>query len=132
MCAGEPKLKLLKCSKEEAHGGGTAMGWHRAMLESMTKSRFCMIVPGDTQSSERLADAFVTGAHDSRACVHACVHSFISCSCSEGSSSPLRVARAHACMHAQLCSSIELSLLRRVFVTAARGARACTHACQPS
>ncbi len=53
----------LKCSKEEAHGGGTAAGWHRAMLESMARARFCMIVPGDTQSSERLADAFVTGAH---------------------------------------------------------------------
>jgi hypothetical protein len=33
------------------------------MLESMARARFCMIVPGDTQSSERLADAFVTGAH---------------------------------------------------------------------
>ena len=37
-------------------------GWHKQLLESMSRSRFCMIVPGDTQSSERLTDAFVTGA----------------------------------------------------------------------
>lgn len=48
------------------------MGWHKSMLESMARARFCMIVPGDTQSSERLADAFVTGARG--AFMHACMH----------------------------------------------------------
>lgn len=38
------------------------------MLESMARSRFCMIVPGDTQSSERLTDAFVTGARVTQPC----------------------------------------------------------------
>lgn len=60
-CTGEPKAQALKCSKEEAHGTGTSLGWHKAMLESMAQSRFCMIVPGDSQSSQRLSDAFVTG-----------------------------------------------------------------------
>ena len=32
------------------------------MLQSMMASRFCMVVPGDSQSSERLTDAFVSGA----------------------------------------------------------------------
>jgi hypothetical protein len=59
--AGEPKAQALKCTKEQAHGGGTEQGWHKAMLESMARSRFCMIVPGDSQSSERITDAFVTG-----------------------------------------------------------------------
>ena len=59
---GEPKAAALKCTKDEAHGGGTMQGWHKQLLESMSRSRFCMIVPGDTQSSERLTDAFVTGA----------------------------------------------------------------------
>ena len=61
--AGEPKAAALKCTKDEAHGGGTMQGWHKQLLESMSRSRFCMIVPGDTQSSERLTDAFVTGAY---------------------------------------------------------------------
>ena len=38
------------------------MDWHKALLQSMMRSRFCMIVPGDSQSSERLTDAFVSGA----------------------------------------------------------------------
>ena len=59
--AGEPKSQVLKCTKEEAHGGGTATDWHKALLQSMMQSRFCMIVPGDSQSSERLTDAFVAG-----------------------------------------------------------------------
>ena len=59
--AGEPKSQALKCTKEEAHGGGTAVDWHKALLRSMMQSRFCMIVPGDSQSSERLTDAFVSG-----------------------------------------------------------------------
>ncbi len=37
------------------------MDWHKALLQSMMQSRFCMIVPGDSQSSERLTDAFVSG-----------------------------------------------------------------------
>ncbi|CAL5220021.1 g1967 [Coccomyxa viridis] len=60
-CLGEPKSQALKCTKEEAHGGGTAVDWHKALLRSMMQSRFCMIVPGDSQSSERLTDAFVSG-----------------------------------------------------------------------
>lgn len=62
LLTGEPKAQSLKCTKEEAYGGGTAQGWHRSMLESMAQSRFCMIIPGDSQSSDRLSDAFVTGA----------------------------------------------------------------------
>ena len=62
MYAGEPKAPALKCSKEQAHGAGSNADWHRDMLQSMMASRFCMVVPGDSQSSERLTDAFVSGA----------------------------------------------------------------------
>ena len=61
LSTGEPKAQALKCSKEEAHGGGGKVDWHKSLLHSMMQSRFCMIVPGDSQSSERLTDSFVSG-----------------------------------------------------------------------
>ena len=36
--AGEPKSQALKCTKEEAHGGGTSTDWHKALLGSMMQS----------------------------------------------------------------------------------------------
>ena len=61
LSAGEPKAQALKCTTEEAHGGGGNVNWHKSLLHSMMQSRFCMIVPGDSQSSERLTDSFVSG-----------------------------------------------------------------------
>ena len=34
---------------------------HASMLESMAGSVFCLIMPGNSQSSQRLTEAFLTG-----------------------------------------------------------------------
>ena len=34
---------------------------HRGMLEQMASSEFCLIMPGNSQSSQRLTEAFLTG-----------------------------------------------------------------------
>ncbi len=34
---------------------------HRQLLENMTHSIFCLIIPGNSQSSQRLTEAFLTG-----------------------------------------------------------------------
>lgn len=34
---------------------------HRQLLENMTRSNFCLMLPGNSQSSQRLTEAFLTG-----------------------------------------------------------------------
>jgi hypothetical protein len=68
------------CEVGDADGGHMCVGWqqvacterefdlnelkvqpHRPMLEAMASSVFCLILPGNSQSSQRLTEAFLTG-----------------------------------------------------------------------
>ena len=43
-------------------GGEHGMDTHAALMAQMGASKFCAILPGATQSSVQLTEAFITGA----------------------------------------------------------------------
>ncbi len=51
----------MKCTEREFEQNVFATQKHRSVLESMANSAFCLILPGNSQSSQRLTEAFLAG-----------------------------------------------------------------------
>ena len=83
------RWRQVACTEREFPLNELKVQPHRPMLESMAASLFCLILPGNSQSSQRITEAFLTGcipvflgppwhtlpfAHEVRSAV-ACSHS---------------------------------------------------------
>jgi hypothetical protein len=51
----------VRCTDREFEHNMFVTQPHRSMLEQMASSEFCLIMPGNSQSSQRLTEAFLTG-----------------------------------------------------------------------
>ena len=51
LCAGEREFEQNRFATQQ----------HRSLLQQMANSAFCLIMPGNSQSSQRLTEAFLTG-----------------------------------------------------------------------
>ena len=58
MCVG---WRQVACTEREFDLNELKVQPHRPMLEAMASSVFCLILPGNSQSSQRLTEAFLTG-----------------------------------------------------------------------
>ena len=56
-----PGLAQVACTEREFPLNELKVQPHRPMLESMAASLFCLILPGNSQSSQRITEAFLTG-----------------------------------------------------------------------
>lgn len=59
MCA--RGLPQVRCTEREFEQNVFATQKHRSVLEQMATSAFCLILPGNSQSSQRLTEAFLAG-----------------------------------------------------------------------
>ena len=55
---GEPEDVEVRCSESELGHEHTSFG---QMLDSMERSIFCLVLPGDAQSTRRLSEIFMAG-----------------------------------------------------------------------
>ena len=51
----------VKCTEREFEQNRFATQQHRSLMQQMANSAFCLIMPGNSQSSQRLTEAFLTG-----------------------------------------------------------------------
>ena len=51
----------VKCTEREFEQNRFATQQHRSLMQQMADSAFCLIMPGNSQSSQRLTEAFLTG-----------------------------------------------------------------------
>ena len=51
----------MKCTEREFEQNRFATQQHRSLVQQMANSAFCLIMPGNSQSSQRLTEAFLTG-----------------------------------------------------------------------
>ena len=51
----------VRCTEREFEQNRFATQQHRSLVEQMANSAFCLIMPGNSQSSQRLTEAFLTG-----------------------------------------------------------------------
>ena len=51
----------MACTDKEFHLNELKVQPHGGMLEGMAGSVFCLIMPGNSQSSQRLTEAFISG-----------------------------------------------------------------------
>ena len=51
----------MRCTEREFEQNIFATQQHRSVLEHMADSTFCLILPGNSQSSQRLTEAFLAG-----------------------------------------------------------------------
>ena len=51
----------VRCTDREFEQNRFATQQHRSLVEQMANSAFCLIMPGNSQSSQRLTEAFLTG-----------------------------------------------------------------------
>ncbi|EIE21518.1 hypothetical protein COCSUDRAFT_66927 [Coccomyxa subellipsoidea C-169] len=60
-CHGREAGDEVKCTEREFEQNVFATQKHRSVLEGMANSAFCLILPGNSQSSQRLTEAFLAG-----------------------------------------------------------------------
>jgi hypothetical protein len=51
----------VRCTEREFEPNVFQTQRHKSMLEQMASSAFCLILPGNSQSSQRLTEAFLAG-----------------------------------------------------------------------
>ncbi len=51
----------VRCTDREFEQNRFATQQHRSLMQQMANSAFCLIMPGNSQSSQRLTEAFLTG-----------------------------------------------------------------------
>lgn len=54
-------ISQVACTEREFEMNELKVQPHRPMLEAMAASTFCLILPGNSQSSQRITEAFLTG-----------------------------------------------------------------------
>lgn len=54
-------MQQVRCTEREFEPNVFQTQRHKSMLEQMASSTFCLILPGNSQSSQRLTEAFLAG-----------------------------------------------------------------------
>ncbi|CAL5229778.1 g13167 [Coccomyxa viridis] len=60
-CHGQDAGDEVRCTDREFEQNRFATQQHRSLMQQMANSAFCLIMPGNSQSSQRLTEAFLTG-----------------------------------------------------------------------
>ncbi|KAK9822652.1 hypothetical protein WJX81_003745 [Elliptochloris bilobata] len=60
-CSGQDAKPRVACTERNYPLNAMRVQPHRELLGNMTRSIFCLMIPGNSQSSQRLTEAFLTG-----------------------------------------------------------------------